>query len=181
MQHDSPAQYIPLDKQTFQSLYQEYLGPIYRYVYRKVGNREEAEDLTSHIFLKAVRSLDSTRNPQSTHSWLFQVARTTIVDYWRAYYRTATSSLEALVEAGWEGPTEIEDEDWLLERSSAAYHVQCLLEVLPARDREVLTCRFLLCLSVRETALQMGLTEGNVKTLQYRALKRAAELACMMN
>ena len=103
MQHDSPAQLAPLDRQAFQSFYQENLGPIYRYVYSKVGNREEAEDLTSHVFIKAVRSLNYECNPQSTRSWLFQVARTTIADYWRAYYHTATSSLDAMLDAGWEG------------------------------------------------------------------------------
>ncbi len=177
MQHDSSAQFAPLDRQTFQSFYRENLGPIYRYVYSKVGNREEAEDLTSHIFIKAVRSLNREQNPQSTRSWLFQVTRTTIADYWRAYYRTPISSLEALLEAGWEGPTENEDEDQLFElSSSSADHVQHLLQALPERDREVLTYRFLLCLSVRETAVQMGLSEGNVKTSQFRALKRAADL-----
>ncbi len=63
MQHDSPAPFAPLDKQAFQSFYRENLGPIYRYVYEKVRNREEAEDLTSHIFLKAVRRLDYAQNP----------------------------------------------------------------------------------------------------------------------
>ena len=175
MQHDSPAQFAPLDKQAFQSLYRENLGPIYRYVYSKVGNREEAEDLTAHIFIKAVRHIDHAYNPHSTRSWLFQVARTTIADYWRVFYRSATSSLDALVETGWEGPTKNEDKLFELS-SSSAYHVQRLLQALPERDREVLTCRFLLGLSVRETAVRMGLTEGNVKTSQFRALKRAADL-----
>jgi RNA polymerase sigma factor (sigma-70 family) len=176
MQEYSPAQIATLDRQAFQSFYRENLGPIYRYVYRKVGNREEAEDLTARIFIKAVRHIDHEQNPQSIRSWLFQVARTTIADYWRAFYRTATSSLDALLEAGWEGPTEHEDEDRLFESSSSADHVQRLLQALPERDREVLTCRFLLGLSVRETAVRMGLTEGNVKTSQFRALKHAADL-----
>ena len=176
MQHNSPAQCAPLDRLTFQSFYQENLGSIYRYVYGKVGNREEAEDLTAHIFLKAVRHLDYQQNSQSIRSWLFQVARTTIADYWRAYYRSATSSLDALLEAGWEGPIEHEDEDRHFEFSSSADHVQRLLQALPERDREVLTCRFLLGLSIRETAGRMGLTEGNVKTSQFRALKHAADL-----
>lgn len=47
--------------------------------------------------------------------------------------------------------------------------------------REILTCRFLLGLSVRETAVRMGLTEGNVKTSQFRALKRAADLEHVVN
>lgn len=175
MQEYSPAQLATLDKQAFQSFYRENLDPIYRYVYMKVRNREEAEDLTSQIFMKAVRSLNHDRSPQSSRNWLFQVARTTIADYWRAYYRRATSSLEALLEAGWEGPTENEDE--LFECSNSADHAQRLLQALSERDREVLTCRFLLGLSIRETAGRMGVTEVNAKILQFRALKHAADLA----
>ncbi len=85
--------------QEFQTLYQENLGLIYRYVYSKVGNREEAEDLTSQIFIKAVRGVDQERGMQSIQKWLFQVARTTIADYWRAYYRISTNSLEELLAA----------------------------------------------------------------------------------
>jgi len=73
--------------QEFQAFYQENIGLIYRFVYSKVGNREEAEDLTSQIFVKAVRGMDTERGPQSMQKWLFQVARTTIADYWRSYYR----------------------------------------------------------------------------------------------
>ena len=47
-----------IDAQSFRTLYQENLGVVYRFVYSKVGNREEAEDLTSQVFLKAVRGLD---------------------------------------------------------------------------------------------------------------------------
>src|SRR5690348_3193880 len=78
--------HAPVEGQTMQRLYQEQLGPIYRFIYSKVGNREEAEDLTSQVFLKAVRSLDSERGPASVRRWLFQVARTTVADYWRAWY-----------------------------------------------------------------------------------------------
>src|SRR6266852_4628482 len=94
--------------QEFQTFYQENLGLIYRYVYSKVGNREEAEDLTSQIFIKAIRGVDTERGPRSMQKWLFQVARTTIADYWRVYYRVSINSLEELLEAGWEGPAEEE-------------------------------------------------------------------------
>ena len=162
-----------VDVQEFQTLYQENLGLIYRYVYSKVGNREEAEDLTSQIFIKAVRGMDRTRSAHSIQKWLFQVARTTIADYWRAYYRTTASSLEELLEAGWEGPAE---EEGVFTSSHPAEHVRRLLQALPEHYREVLTCRFLLNLSIRETAVRMGLTEANVKVLQFRALKRAADV-----
>ena len=90
----------PMDVQAFQAFYQENLGPIYRYVYHQVSNREEAEDLTSEIFLKAVSSIDRERSLRSMQYWLYLIARTTIADYWRAHYRRPTRSLDALLEAG---------------------------------------------------------------------------------
>ncbi len=162
-----------VDVQEFQTFYQENLGLIYRYVYSKVGNREEAEDLTSQIFIKAVRGLDHQRGLQSMQRWLFHVARTTIADYWRAHYRLSFSSLEGLLDAGWEGPAA---EEPAAISSGPAERVQRILQALPEHYREVLNCRFLLNLSIRDTALRMGLTEANVKVLQFRALKRAADL-----
>ena len=164
--------------QEFQTFYQENLGLIFRYVFSKVGNREEAEDLTSQIFIKAVRGVDTERGPQSVQKWLFQVARTTIADYWRTYYRVSVNSLDELLEAGWEGPAE---EDATAVSSSPVERVQRILQALPDHYREVLNCRFLLNLSIRDTALRMGLTEANVKVLQFRALKRAADLEYVLS
>ncbi len=157
----------------FKALYQQNLGSIYRYVYSKVGNREEAEDITSQIFMKAVHGIDRRRGTEAIQKWLFQVARTTIADYWRARYRLTTSSLEELLDAGWEGPKGADPASY---RSQPVERVQHLLGALPEHYRQVLTCRFLFNLSVKETALSMGLSEANVKVLQFRALKRAAKI-----
>ncbi|HLI06023.1 MAG TPA: sigma-70 family RNA polymerase sigma factor [Ktedonobacteraceae bacterium] len=162
-----------VDVQEFQKFYQEHLGSIYRFVYSKVGNREEAEDLTSQIFIKAVRGIDRERGALSMQRWLFQVARTTIADYWRVHYRVSVSSLDELLEAGWEGPV---DEEGSIISVRPEERVKRILQALPEHYREVLTCRFLLNLSIRDTAQKMGLTEANVKVLQFRALKRAADL-----
>ena len=162
--------------QEFQAFYQEHIGLIYRFVYSKVGNREEAEDLTSQIFMKAVRGMDTERGTLSMQKWLFQVARTTIADYWRTYYRIASSSLDELLDAGWEGPALAEPVATNGASVQPGEQVRRILQALPEHYREVLTCRFLLNLSIRETADRMGLTEANVKVLQFRALKRAADL-----
>ncbi len=161
------------DAQEFQAFYQEKFGLIYRYVYSKIGNREEAEDLTSEIFLKAVSDINHEYSLRSRQNWLFLIARTTIADYWRAHYRASTSSLDELLEDGWEGPAE---EGPSAISGRPADRVQHLLQALPERYREVLTCRFLLNLSIKATALRMGITVANVKVLQFRALKRAADL-----
>jgi RNA polymerase sigma-70 factor (ECF subfamily) len=162
-----------VDAQAFETFYEANLHVIYRYVYSKVGNREEAEDLTSQIFLKAIRSMDGERDRRSLQRWLFQVARTTIADYWRLHYRAAVDSLEELLDEGWQGPME---EEPPAADNRPAERVQRLLQALPLHYREVLVCRFLLNLSIKETALRMGLSEANVKVLQFRALKRAAEI-----
>lgn len=163
----------PADTPRLQQLYEENLAAIYRFVFSKVGNREEAEDLTSQVFIKAVRTLDQARGTQSIQSWLFQVARTTVADHWRKFYRLRVNSLDDLLEGGWEGPME--------EAAPAPAHApevraQRLLALLPERYRQVLTYRFLLNYSIRETADKMQLSEANVKVLQFRALKKAATL-----
>jgi RNA polymerase sigma-70 factor, ECF subfamily len=161
------------DASRIQQLYEDNLAAVYRFVFSKVGNREEAEDLTSQVFVKAVRTLDQARGAESIQSWLFQVARTTVADHWRRFYRLRVNSLEDLLEAGWEGPTE-PGRDPLSPRPEQ--RVQRLLALLPERYREVLTYRFLMNYSIKETADKMQLTEANVKVLQFRALKKAAGL-----
>jgi RNA polymerase sigma-70 factor, ECF subfamily len=165
----APAPNVP----RLQQFYEENLAAVYRYVYSKVGNREEAEDLTSQVFIKAVRTLDQARGAESVQSWLFQVARTTIADHWRRFYRLRINSLDDLLEAGWEGPADQKESPHSLEPERRA---QRILARLPERYREVLTYRFLLNYSIRETAEKMELSEANVKVLQFRALKKAATL-----
>jgi RNA polymerase sigma-70 factor (ECF subfamily) len=172
------TRHAALDAQGLEAFYCEQLGLIYRYVYRKVGNRQEAEDLTSAILLKAVRLLQPEAGPERMRHWLLRVARTTLIDYWRAHARAISSSLEALRAAGWEGPAE---RDPFGVDGRPTERVQDLLQALPLREREVLTYRFLHGLSIRETAVRMGLREGNVKTLQRRAFKRAAALGDTIN
>src|SRR5581483_2297862 len=60
--------------------YARYVVPIYRFLYSRLGNQEEAEDLTSEVFLKAVRQLEPQRDDASVQAWLYQVARTTLAD-----------------------------------------------------------------------------------------------------
>lgn len=156
--------------QSFEALYTRNVAAIYHFIYSKVGNREEAEDLTSQVFMKAARGIDPQRQEQSVQAWLFQVARTTVADHWRDFYRHRADSLERLLEAG----LEVSAETVAVPVRPPDDRVQRILAQLPPRYRDVLTHRFLLNLSIRETAERMGLSEANVKVLQYRALHRAA-------
>src|SRR5215210_3133218 len=73
--------------------YARYVVPIYRFLYSRLGNQEEAEDLTSDVFLKAVRQLEPNRDDASVQAWLYQVARTTLADYWRRRSRVPQDPL----------------------------------------------------------------------------------------
>jgi RNA polymerase sigma-70 factor, ECF subfamily len=142
-------------------------------VFQSVKNHHDAEDLTATIFLKVVSGMDDTRGSTEVNIWLFQLTRTVIADYWRSRARASLCSLEALLESGWEGSKE----ETRSGNDTTADRVQLLLQALSARYCEVLTCRFLLHLSIRDTAQRMGLTVANAKVMQFRALKRAAAIA----
>jgi RNA polymerase sigma-70 factor (ECF subfamily) len=164
--------YLPPDSASIEKMYADNVTAMYRFIYSKVGNREEAEDLTSQVFIKAMRSVDSTRDAQSVQNWLFQVARTTVADHWRDFYRLRADSLDDLLSVGWEAAIQ---EGGTGPQDHHVEQVQHILSRLPARYREVLTYRFLLCYTIKETAERMALSEANVKVLQFRALKKAAE------
>jgi RNA polymerase sigma-70 factor (ECF subfamily) len=142
-------------------------------VFQSVKNHHDAEDVTSTIFLKVVSGLDDTHGSKEVNIWLFQLTRTVIADYWRTRARASFFSLEALLDSGWEGSTEVP----LASHDTAVDRVHLLLQALPPHYREVLICRFLLTLSIRDTAQRMGLTVANAKVMQFRALKRAAAIA----
>jgi RNA polymerase sigma-70 factor, ECF subfamily len=165
-------------RRAVQDLYESSVEQIYKFVYFKVGNREDAEDITSQVFIKAANLLDFAQDDRSQIAWLYQVARTTITDFWRQYYRVPTASLDALEE---DTTFQLADEPIMLgapageENAPATATVDALLALLPDNYRLVLEFRFLKSYSLKETAAAMGITEANVKVLQHRALAKATK------
>jgi RNA polymerase sigma-70 factor (ECF subfamily) len=163
----------------FEEIYDAQVVPIYRFIYARVGNAPDAEDLTAQVFMRAVEQLDTTRDMGQIVSWLYRVSQNAIADYWRAFYRLPVIGADQ-VGAGWEpvdtaatGPSD-EEASAIAGGERAKKQVDSLLRRLPANYRRVLELRFIQRLSVAETADQMGITRGNAKVLQYRALRKAA-------
>jgi RNA polymerase sigma-70 factor, ECF subfamily len=156
----------------FEQIYDEHVVAIYRFIYGRVGNRPDAEDLTAQVFTRALEQLDTGRTPAEITGWLYRVSINMAADHWRAFYRLPIVDNERLA-PGWEpvaepatAPTDGDP--------AATVRVRRLLSSLPDNYRRVLELRFLQRLSVAETAAQMGITRGNAKVLQYRALRKAA-------
>jgi RNA polymerase sigma-70 factor (ECF subfamily) len=162
-----------------QAIYDAHVEQIYRFIFFKVGNREDAEDITSQVFIKAAHSLDVTQQPHTQLAWLYQVARTTVTDHWRNYYRGVTSSLDALEE---ESPLHLAAEPLrmgALEDETldpAIEKVRRVLAQLPVNYRRVLELRFLKGCSLRETAAELQITEANAKVIQHRAIQKALKV-----
>jgi RNA polymerase sigma-70 factor, ECF subfamily len=143
--------------------YQTHVTAIYQYIYSRVGNRPDAEDLTAQVFVKAITGMRSDVSVPELRSWLYRVAQTTLADHWREYYAEDAGELD-------------EDVTRPLaprENPEAVQRVDALLATLPESYRRVLELRFLRGYSVRETAQELNLSETNVKVLQFRALNRA--------
>jgi len=158
----------------FEQVYAHHVVGIYRFVLARVGNRPDAEDLTAQVFVRAVEQLDTAREPGQIAAWLYRVAQNAIADYWRAFYRLPVVGVDH-VAPGWE-PADDGAQRQAAPDERASVRVQALLGDLPDRYRRVLELRFLQRMSVAETAQAMGITSGNAKVLQYRALRKAALL-----
>src|SRR5947209_9800028 len=166
----SPGTVVPLrqrdttkDQEHLTWAYQTHVTAIYQYIYSRVGNRPDAEDLTAQVFMKAISGMRKDVSVPELRSWLYRVAQTTLADHWREYYAEGAEELEE----------DVTRPPAPRENPEAVHRVDALLATLPESYRRVLELRFLRGYSVRETAQELSLSETNVKVLQFRALNRA--------
>jgi RNA polymerase sigma-70 factor, ECF subfamily len=153
------------DASAFGSLYDVFAPRVYRFFRYRVANTESAEDLTQRVFLKMIEQLSGYRAQGVPFgAWLFRVARNTWIDEHRT--RRTSESLDGLLERPSDevGPEELAANSFDWDR------VRRELDRLTEDQREVIACRFFAGLTPRETAAQMGRSEGSVRVLQHRAL-----------
>lgn len=154
------------ERAAFGELYDRYLEPVHGYCYRKVGNREAAEDLTSIVFTKALASIGSYREGAGTfRAWLFTIARNAITDEFRSRRPAAPLDDGLAISSPAAGPEEI------ALKNDASREVRALLAHLPATDAEILELR-LAELTDKEIATVLGRSHGAIRIAQHRALKR---------
>ena len=163
-----PAPVTALD---VEGVYRAHVRGLYAFVYSHIGNREAAEDLTADVFVKALTHLDLARAEHSIVAWLYRVARNAVTDYWRQGQGRDMVAIEDAPAAGTRPP--VLD---VARQTDTAAQARALLDRLPENYRTVLSYRLLDGASVAETARLMRLSEGDVKVLQYCALRWARQL-----
>jgi RNA polymerase sigma factor (sigma-70 family) len=152
----------------WESVYQDNVVGIYQLVFRKVGNAADAEDLAAEVLMQTLKTLRLPAPVHNVRAYLVKTARTVLADHWRRHYaaKDTAAELEKLPPAVFDSPR----------NSETAERAQRLLSMLPDHFRRILELRFLRGFSVREAAHELGVTESNVRVLQFRALRKAADL-----
>lgn len=154
------------DQDAFAQLYHAYGEKIYKYIYYKVGNPHEAEDMCEQVFLKAWEAIGRyTWYGYPFSSWLYRLAHNLVVDH----YRTRREILpldDALVIR--EDPV---DPEQALVSSVEAGELRQAIGKLTADQRQVICLKFISGYDNSEIAAVMRKKEGAIRALQYRALR----------
>jgi RNA polymerase sigma-70 factor (ECF subfamily) len=153
------------DPKAFGELYKLYVEPVFRYLYSRVGNVHEAEDITAQAFLVAFESFERFREDRHFASWLFTIARNKAMDHFRQ--RKPISSIDEAANI----PVENDPLYGVIQFEQMAA-LSKLIQALPEEDRELLRLRFLAAMSFPEIAHFLHRNEDAVKKSIYRLLAR---------
>ena len=153
------------NQHAFTQLYDQHFDKIFRYIYVRLKNQAESEDLTQEVFIKAINAIGSYKYEGAPFaSWLFRIAHNQVIDFVRKRDKQKTAPLdEALNYAGNEDPV-----------ASTEYRLDVaeLIEAigqLPPAQREVVSLRFIADLPIAEVAKILGKSQGTIKALQFNA------------
>lgn len=155
----------------FSDWYRDYRPTVYQYVRFRVATREVAEDLTSDVFFKALRSFRRfDPRKASAQTWLLRIARNTVTDHFRALRRRHSLhvSLDRVSDLVSDSPSHEE-------RIIYEEHLQAILnahQTLRGTDQEILSLRFGAGLDNAEIAETLDITRNAVAVRIHRALKR---------
>jgi RNA polymerase sigma-70 factor (ECF subfamily) len=157
------------DPARFAELYELNFERVYRFIARRVGDRDAAEDLTSEVFHKALANLRRFEwRGVPFAGWLLRIAANAIAD--RGQRAGRELAVDDPPEVGEEANADVDLEE--VEQRARLFR---LVEQLPADQRRVIAMRFAEEKSIREIAEELGRTEGAVKQLQFRGLQNLRE------
>lgn len=162
------------DPEAFGQLYDLYIQKIYRFVYFKLNNKEESEDLTSEVFLKVWHYLigDENREITSFSGLVYKVARNCLIDLYRERSKKQEMPLDENIEIKTDNK-EIKD----FENLQEAEKIIGLLKYLKEDYQEVIMLNYIEELSAGEIAEILDKSQVWVRVTIHRALKKLKELA----
>lgn len=161
------------DAQAFVSLYDRHLDRVYGYVYRRLGNQADAEDLTQQVFLQAWQAMGRYKRGGTPFiAWLVKIAHNSVVSFYRRTKVTSYLDIEPKSREDWADP----EAEVLAEDDRLAVR-RAILRLKP-EQQQVIVMRFVEQFEYAEIAAVMGKSEGNIRVIQHRAI---AELRRLLN
>jgi RNA polymerase sigma factor (sigma-70 family) len=157
---------------SWESVYRDNVDRLYRLMYARVGNRPDAEDLTSEVFSTALPPLRLAASKGEVRSYLLLTAKTVLASHWRRRLGLPVTSIDPESDMGFLAEQSPQDHP-----SDAPRRADSILRALPDRYRRILELRFLEACSIKEAAHAMDVSVSNAKVLQHRALRMAAQVA----
>jgi RNA polymerase sigma-70 factor (ECF subfamily) len=157
------------DSAAFADLYSAYVAPIFRYVFTRVRNRQDAEDITQSVFVKAWTALGRyEERGMPFGAWLYRIAHNSTIDHYKKKKDIILDEPEAL-----EAFPASDDSDphEYAKATERARFVERALSLVPETQQEMLTLRFIEGYSTKEIARKTGKSEDAVRQIQSRALR----------
>ncbi len=163
------------DQAAFAALFTRYERRIYSFVYRMMGNADDAYDLTQDTFLKAYRALDKTDEDLNVNAWLHRIASNACMDVLRRRQRIRWLPWEG---AKHEGPSSREEDDpeRALIGDETQRAVQRVLDAMSPRNRQAMILREYEGLSCEDIGEIMGVSRSAVKSILFRGREEFRKL-----
>lgn len=163
------------DPEAFARVYDIYVTPIYRFIYFKVSSQQDAEDLTSEVFLKVWQYITETEeNIENLRALLYRSARNLVIDFYR---RSAKKDIAQDVEVLANIPDENQQRLLIeIETKLDMHKIEAALRQMKDEYREVIILRYIDELSISEIADILHKSKGSIRVLLHRALKIAKEI-----
>jgi RNA polymerase sigma factor (sigma-70 family) len=155
--------------EVFAELYEEYLPKVYRYISYRIRDEHTAEDLTSVVFEKALTKFKSYSSDKAKFStWIFTIARNTLIDHYRVSSKEKTVQLEEAVN---QISSSVSPEDESDRAEEMLILKSCLAE-LSHTEQEIISLKFGSEMTNRQIARMLSLGESNVGIILYRAVRK---------
>lgn len=160
------------DNKAFDELFQRYFEPVYRYVYSRVGNRTWSDDITSETFIALTDLIQNYKSQYKLKTYIIGIAINKIKQFWsQKHMRDHNISDENFIID--DDVDEISKEINLKKKKKI---IKNILNKLPLKYRNVLQKRFIEGKNIKETSIELNISEQNVKTIQNRAIKKAISI-----
>ncbi|MBI4310800.1 MAG: sigma-70 family RNA polymerase sigma factor [Chloroflexi bacterium] len=155
--------------EAFARLYEEFLPKVFHYFSYRILDTQLAEDLTSAVFEKALAKFKGYNASKASFStWVFTIARNTLIDHFRVEGRRRTSNLDAAAEPTDGSPS---PEEAVVKDEERRRLLACIAR-LPETEQEIITLKFGAGMTNRQIAGLLGLGESNVGVILYRAVRK---------